>query len=291
MLRRSFLIFALVATAALFPSDITYGQTAGNAAELYRQAFQAAPTSPQVLAILKAEQPPLEDASKALEEGARSLALIHQATSISKCDWGIDTSGRSRVDLAFLSPAKTLHALMRLQASSQMADGKSREAAATLADMMVMGRRIEGIDLLVTKLLGLAFENGAIDRAAEDLPRFEPRSVRLLSETFQKLPAPASLDDAAAAEKRISHQEVKPESLSIPKAAELQNEVIRAMFAAALAAPKGGEANFKSTRDPVGGKPFGYRTLDEGYELSSPGQYRGQTIKLVVGKPEKQAAK
>jgi hypothetical protein len=275
-----------IATVALLSCGIAPAAERDNAADLYRDALQAVPIAPEDLATLQDPKPSPEASRTLLAKGAKSLKLMHDAAAISKCDWDIDISGKSNIDLAFLSPARPLWGLAELQVNSRMAEGKREEAAAILSDVLVMGRRVQGIGLVVPRLVGFALENGAIDLTAEHLPQFDAKSVRRLSETFEKLPLPPSLDDELAADKRTTGQDVNPESIPPLKAGAQRTDVIRAMFVAVLKAPQGGAESFRSTKDPIDGKPFGYRALSHGYQLSSTLLYKGEPVTLDVGKSE-----
>jgi hypothetical protein len=275
-----------IAMAALLSGRIASAAERDNAADLYRDALQAVPVSPDDLATMRDPKPSPEAARTLLARAAKSLNLMHNAAALSKCDWGIDISGKSNVDLSFLNPARPLWGIAQLQVTRHMADGKTAEAGAILSDVLVLGRRIQGIGFVTTRLLGFGFEQGAIQLAAEHLPQFDAKSVRLLSETFEKLPSPPSLDDELAADKRTTGQDVNPESIPPLKAGAQRMDVLRTMFVAVLKAPKGGADSFKSTKDPTDGKPFGYRALPHGYQLSSTLQYKGEPVTLDVGKLE-----
>ncbi|HET6250195.1 MAG TPA: hypothetical protein VFE47_21065 [Tepidisphaeraceae bacterium] len=279
-----FTLLFLVAAVVLQQTSAS-AQQPDNAAEVYKQAFQAVPATPEFLNILTAENPSPEQIKSALAAGGPALSLLHKATTLSKCDWGVDTSGKSKVNLAFLNPLRPLHAVLVLQVQSQIAAGNVKGAIATLTDSLMLGRRLQQMPLLITRLLGWAYEKSAIESIAEYLPRFDAMAIRDVSATFVALPAPVSLDDAFAAEKRVLGAELPAKSVAFSKAAELRSTALRAMFTAVLAAPQGKEADFKSTHDSVGGGPFRYRAIDGGYELiSAVPDNAGKPITLVVGK-------
>jgi hypothetical protein len=61
----------------------------------------------------------------------------------------------------------------------------------------------------------------------------------------------------------------------------------RAMLQAAQEVVVGGREKLKTIRDPFGDGPLEYRALKQGFELTSKVTYKGQPVKLVVGRDKK----
>jgi hypothetical protein len=257
-----------------------------NAAELYHKALQAVPMSPEDLARLEDPKRPPEASRTLLAKGTNALKLMHLASAVPKCDWGMDISDPSSIHLSFLHPLPVLWGIAELQVNASMASGKADDVAAIISDLLLMARRIQGIGLLLTRLQGCDAEIGAINVAARYLPQLDADSVRHLRESYQSLPSPPSLKEVLAAERAVSSLKVKHDWGPRLGLREQRMDVIRAMFLAVLKSPDGGSEFFRRMKDPVDGKPFGYQALPHGYQLSSELQFDGKPVTLVVGKSE-----
>lgn len=65
---------------------------------------------------------------------------------------------------------------------------------------------------------------------------------------------------------------------------ERRNEAQLAMLKAGIAVIQGGQGKLKTTKDPFGDGPIGYRPLRNGFELTSKLVFKGQPVTLRVGK-------
>jgi hypothetical protein len=72
--------------------------------------------------------------------------------------------------------------------------------------------------------------------------------------------------------------------------AQRHSQVRTEMLLAAIAVVEGGPEKLESIKDPFGDGPFGYKKLDEGFELSSKLQAEGKPVTLVIGQKKSPAA-
>ena len=260
-----------------------------NAAELYREALNKVPIGDEaVKAIKNADECPLADARKVVEEGRPALELVSRAAGSAKVDWGVDFSGKGAPpDLSFLDNTRGLSGLASLQARVRFADGKVREAANGLFEAMVMGRRIQQMPTLLTRMLGTTVEMSAFHQLAEYLPRLDEELAGSLARQFASLPAPPALREVRAVEDRQAGEPAAAGDLQKQAAFDDWTAANRAMFQAALAHRVGGESALQQVKDPFGQGPFTVRKHAGGYELVSKFAYRGKPTTLFVGKPDR----
>jgi hypothetical protein len=72
---------------------------------------------------------------------------------------------------------------------------------------------------------------------------------------------------------------------AMEKAVEAQrrNQVQRALFRAGIEVVQGGAGKVEQTKDPFGDGPFAYRPVEGGFQLTSKFQYKGESVKIVIG--------
>ena len=258
-----------------------------NAADLYREALNQVPTSDQAVRTIKnSDESPLADARRTVAEGKVALDLVSRATTATKVDWGLDFGGKVGPDLSFLNDLRGLSGLAALQARVRLAEGKVREAAEGLWGAMVMGRRIQRMPTLITRMLGATVEISAFHQLAAAMPALDEGSAKSLAERFDSLPPPPALREVQAVEDRLAGEAAPAEALEKQAAFDGWAAANRAMFRAALAHRTGGDAALAKVKDPFGDVPFAIRKYDGGYELTSKLVYRGKPVTLSVGKME-----
>jgi hypothetical protein len=120
------------------------------------------------------------------------------------------------------------------------------------------------------------------------------RMVETVFPIYDELARLAALPyDQFAAQHPAFKQRVKAQqpvaALLLPSIDELKSKEDRqqarmAMLLAGIAYVEGGQAKLDSIKDPFGSGPFELRKLDEGFELKSKLQAKGQPVTLVIGK-------
>jgi hypothetical protein len=73
--------------------------------------------------------------------------------------------------------------------------------------------------------------------------------------------------------------------------AQRRSQARTEMLLAAIAVVEGGPEKLAAIKDPFGDGPFGFRKLEEGFELSSKLQVEGKPVGLVIGQTKSSAAR
>jgi hypothetical protein len=98
----------------------------------------------------------------------------------------------------------------------------------------------------------------------------------------------ARFDAEYPAFKKETKAEHKLASLLLPaidkvREKEVRTQVRRSMLLTAIAVAAAGQEKASQSKDPITGKPFEYRRLENGFELKSQVQIEGQPVTLVAG--------
>ena len=165
------------ACAVLFlgaAAALTQPALPANAADTYRRAFDAMPhLSSDELALLTSVTPRAEAASEALAarwDGA--LKLLHAATAVPDCDWGIDYSAKGPgTAIPHLAAARDLGRAACFRARLAWEKGDRESAVRDLRDTVILARRIgnNGKDGLIGSLVEVSLEKMVIKICAARL--------------------------------------------------------------------------------------------------------------------------
>jgi hypothetical protein len=127
-----------------------------NAASLYGEAFAA----------LNAED---KNSPSFLSQNREAVRLLLLAADRPRCRYPIALTDGARVLLPHLSGLRKCAILLRQEAVSQAAGGKTDAATAAILAGLRMGRSLDGEPLLVSKLVQLQLVNHALDGLQESL--------------------------------------------------------------------------------------------------------------------------
>ncbi len=146
------------------PSDL-----GRNAALTYWRAFAAFPELTKEESSIVAAYPPGFEPKSTPEQRAdlakrltRALELMHEASQIPQCNWGIDYEKEGpNVDLTYLAKTRNLGRAAAFRARYFWQEGKRKEAAEDLRAAVIMARQVgnDGHDTLIAVLVQIANES------------------------------------------------------------------------------------------------------------------------------------
>ncbi len=146
------------------PSDL-----GRNAALTYWRAFAAFPElTKEESSIVAAYRPGFEPKSTPEQRAdlakrlTRALELMHEASQIPQCNWGIDYEKEGpNADLTYLAKSRDLGRAAAFRARYFWQEGKRKEAAEDLRAAVIMARQVgnEGHDTLIAVLVQIANES------------------------------------------------------------------------------------------------------------------------------------
>lgn len=269
------------------------GAAGPNAADVYRQAFQAAPSDKETVEQLRDyDKIPIEDARKIVARYSAAMKAVADAGAVAACDWKIAAVGDA--DLSFLNQARSLSELIGLQARISAADGKPDEAIRPLAAAITMGRRLQQIAFPVARLVGQSIQGSAMNNAAACLPQAGKASCALLTAALDAAITVPSIEEAIKAEFQTTPYRAQPPGPADRDRIKASLEGVdnaTATMAKMLAAgivwrTEGEEAMNKKVPDPFGNGPFAIRKWQGGFELTSKLSVRGHPVSMVIGKEQ-----
>lgn len=137
-----------------------------NAAEEYRSLYEA--MSPALLSNLEDAGDDLTPAVVASLPAADPIvARLVWATSLERCDWGIDYSLGYDIELPHLTKLRNLVRLLRAHARQSLAQGDPDAAAADVAAITRLSRHVGGKSY-IEALVAIAVLNTAFDLTADN---------------------------------------------------------------------------------------------------------------------------
>lgn len=157
-----------------------------NAAPLYWQAFAAMPVLDKKDADLLNHKPntPLDQAAaeQLVARFATPLSLLHAASAISECDWGVDLTSGPETQLPYVSKAVELAKVARLRARLLIEQGDSTGAASDLIASLRLARAAGQPGLLINQLVRASIERSAIQTIAQSFGKFDRAALKKFEE-------------------------------------------------------------------------------------------------------------
>jgi hypothetical protein len=181
-----------------------------NGAVVYWQAIEAlntqrfTPEEDQRLADMdKDPQAPLSaDVKKLVDRASNVLRVMRRATTARSCDWELNYDDGPELLLAHLGELRDLAVVSRLHARVLFEEGDMVGAVDELAATMKMARDAAASPLLVSQLVGVRLEKGALELLARWLPRLDRATLKRLQVRLASLPATPSLADCIRGEQQ-----------------------------------------------------------------------------------------
>jgi hypothetical protein len=162
---------ALLCSAGAVSAQESKGPTSDlgrNAALTYWRAFAVFPELTEKESSIVASRPGSEPKSTPEQRAdlakrlSRAMELMHEASQIPQCDWGIDyTKEGPNADLSYLAKTRNLTRGAAFHARVLWAEGKRKEAAEDLRAAVIMARQVgnDGHDTLIAALVQIACES------------------------------------------------------------------------------------------------------------------------------------
>ena len=117
-----------------------------------------------------------------------ALRMMHRATALPHCDWGIGYEDGIELLLPHAQAARTLSNLACLRARIRFEDGHNAEAIDDLVDAMTLGRHVSLDGSLPSILTRYAIEHRASETLAIYLPKLDAEMIRGLETRLAALP-------------------------------------------------------------------------------------------------------
>ena len=163
-----------------------------NAATLYWQAFAALPPRPDAKDA---------EAMKAWTgKAGPALDLLHQASAVRSCDWGLDFSQGFALQLPHVSKITGLAkaAVDRAKSTATIDPAAAQE---DLRAVLRASRHVTDDPLLITQLVGIALQSMALEVVEPMVDQLPADQVKAWKATLQGLPPRPALDRIIEAEK------------------------------------------------------------------------------------------
>ena len=183
-----------------------------NPAQLYYQAFLAAPTpmsSEDMDYTFSKEglsQPLPERFSELLASYDPQFTLVRQAArSTTPCDWGLDMSQGPNAPLPHLARAKAVAQAARLRVRWNLEHGRQAEACEELLATFVLARNLPSDGLLISTLVEMAMEAILCNSVAQNFGLFSVDSLERLAKGLEAPPARRTVAQCMGTEKALFH--------------------------------------------------------------------------------------
>jgi hypothetical protein len=181
---------------ALSSGHASAGAPAGlgaNAALKYWQAFATMPKftdAEQTRLMSEHLTMPLDaQAREIVSKAEYALRMMHHATVLPHCDWGIDWEADGiEVLLPQMGAARVLSSLACLRARMRFEEGRRAEALDDIIAATRMGRQVSRDGSLIGVLVGYSIEARMIDALALYLPKLDPGTIQDLKARLDALP-------------------------------------------------------------------------------------------------------
>jgi len=174
-----------------------------NAALVYWQAFALLPdVDAKTDPAANWKKAGIDDkVRKLLKQADQALRLMHKASTIDTCDWGIDWSDGPGTLLPHLGKARRLARLAMLRARVRLADGQTDTALADIAAALRLGRQVGRDGVFIEMLVQFAIEGEALEALGAQLPNLTAVQRKALAGQLDRLPAGTDVSQAILAEK------------------------------------------------------------------------------------------
>jgi len=183
-----------------------------NPAQLYYQAFLAAPTPisnddmDYTYSKEGLSQPLPERFAELVASYDPQFTLVRQAArSTAACDWGLDMSQGPSAPLPHLARAKAVAQATRLRMRWNLEHGRQAEACEELLAAFVLARNLPSDGLLISALVQQAAEMILCSSVAQNFGLFSADSLELLAQGLEALPARRTVAQCMGTEKALFH--------------------------------------------------------------------------------------
>lgn len=222
-----------------------------NAAVNYWQAFGLMPEWNEEEKKLRESLP--EESSGSLPSGVKeltersgaALAALELATRVEKCDWQLDISQGPMLMLPHVQKARELARQSDLRARYRFSQGDSAGGVDDIRASLHLSRAIGKDQILISMLVQVAIERGAMNVAAAYLPQLSETERKQLLDVCQQSRAGTALVDSLRMEKKVFGGWFKAEfekATAGKGAEESAGEFLKSLWALAVL-PPGPETN------------------------------------------------
>lgn len=222
-----------------------------NAAVNYWQAFGLMPEWNEEEKKLNESLP--ADFSESLPAGVKeltersgaALAALELATRVEKCDWQLDISQGLMLMLPHVQKARELARQSDLRARYRFSQGDSAGGVDDIRASLRLSRAIGKDQILISMLVQVAIERGAMNVAAAYLPQLSETERKQLLDVCQQSRAGTALVDSLRMEKKVFGGWFKAEfekATAGKGAEESAGEFLKSLWALAVL-PPGPETN------------------------------------------------
>ncbi len=166
----------------------------GNAALKYWQAFATLPkfTDAESVIISDCLVSPLDETTQeVLKNSKYSLTMLHRASAIKHCEWGMSFNEDGvYVLLPHVAASRQLTSLACLRARQRFQfDHDSNGAVEDVLAAMTLGRHISVDGSLIAVLVGYNIEYRAIETLAVALPKLDSKTIKGVRTRFDAMPS------------------------------------------------------------------------------------------------------
>jgi len=195
---------------SLLASDLQSAPVNINPAQLYYQAFLAAPNpmpAEDVDYLYSKEgrsQPLPERYGPFVEAYDPQFTLVRQAArSTVPCDWGLDLSQGPATPLTHLGRAKAVSQSAVLRMRWNLEHGRQAEACDDWLATLVLARNLPRDGLLISALVQMAMEAILCHAVAQDFALFSPESLQRIADGLEAPPARRTVAECIPSEKAL----------------------------------------------------------------------------------------
>jgi hypothetical protein len=180
-----------------------------NAAVNYWQAFGLMPEWTEEEKKLRESLP--ADFSESLPAGVKeltersgaALAALELATRVENCDWQLDIAQGPMLVLPHVQKARELARQSDLRARYRFSQGQAAGGVDDILGSLRMSRAIGKDQILVSMLVQVAIERGAMNVAAAYLPQLNETERKQLLDVWQQSNATSTFADSLRMEKKV----------------------------------------------------------------------------------------
>jgi hypothetical protein len=180
-----------------------------NAAVNYWQAFGLMPEWTEEEKKLRESLP--ADFSESLPAGVKeltersgaALAALELATRVENCDWQLDIAQGPMLVLPHVQKARELARQSDLRARYRFSQGQAAGGVDDILASLRMSRAIGKDQILISMLVQVAIERGAMNVAAAYLPQLNETERKQLLDVWQQSNATSTFADSLRMEKKV----------------------------------------------------------------------------------------
>ncbi|MFN9538346.1 MAG: hypothetical protein ACK6A8_03760, partial [Planctomycetota bacterium] len=180
-----------------------------NAAVNYWQAFGLMPEWTEDEKKVRESLP--EDFSASLPAGVKELTersgaalkALEPATLLEKCDWQLDIAQGPMLVLPHVQKARELARQSDLRARYRFSQGDSAGGVDDIRASLLLSRAIGKDQILISMLVQVAIERGAMNVAAAYLPQLNETERKQLLDVWQQSKSTSNFADSLKMEKKV----------------------------------------------------------------------------------------